>query len=267
LDAAKHIATTDIAAILDKLSRLPYISQEVIYGDGEPITPAEYTQNGDVQEFRFTSTLKSAFEGGGLANLPKISSYGWVSSDRANVFVTNHDTERNGQALNYKSSNNIYTLAHVFMLAWPFGTPTVLSSYEFGGNDDGSPNGGSGQCSGSGGAGGWLCQHRWPAVAGLVGLRNKASGTSVGNFVSGNSQQIAFSRGSIAFVIINNDGGSWSKTFSTSLPNGSYCDVANGAASGSRCTGPSYSVSGGSLNVNVPARSAIALHTGAMGTH
>ncbi|KDQ08018.1 glycoside hydrolase family 13 protein [Botryobasidium botryosum FD-172 SS1] len=267
LDAAKHIPQTDIAAILGKLTRPPYISQEVIFGAGEPITPNEYTPNGDVQEFRYTSALKSAFEGQGISSLPNSlsPSNGWVPSDHANVFVVNHDTERNGQALTYKDPNNAYTLAHVFMLAYPFGTPTVLSSYQFGGNDDGSPNNGNGQCSGTGGTNGWLCQHRWPAIAGLVGLRNKAFGTPVANQVTGSSQQIAFSRGAVAFVAINNDGNPWSKTFATSLPDGSYCDVANGAASGSGCTGPSYTISGGNLNVNIPAHSAIALHTGAMG--
>lgn len=46
----QDIATGDIANILGRLSRSPYITQEVIFGGGEPITPAEYVSNGDVQE-------------------------------------------------------------------------------------------------------------------------------------------------------------------------------------------------------------------------
>jgi hypothetical protein len=66
----------------------------------------------------------------------------------------------------------------VFSLAHPFGTPTILSSYQFGNTDDGAPNGGeqrvlfalrdadvelyagAGTCSGTGGTNGWLCQVR-----------------------------------------------------------------------------------------------------------
>ncbi|KAG9093717.1 hypothetical protein FRC07_011423, partial [Ceratobasidium sp. 392] len=51
LDAAKHIATGDISNILSRLSSKVYITQEVIFGNGEEVTPGEYTGNGDVQEF------------------------------------------------------------------------------------------------------------------------------------------------------------------------------------------------------------------------
>ena len=44
------IAVGDIANILGRLNGNPYITQEVIYGGGEPITPNQYTGNGDVQE-------------------------------------------------------------------------------------------------------------------------------------------------------------------------------------------------------------------------
>lgn len=40
----------DIANILGRFSRKPYITQEVIFGQGEPIQPSEYVGNGDVQE-------------------------------------------------------------------------------------------------------------------------------------------------------------------------------------------------------------------------
>ena len=40
------IPTDDIAAIISRLNSSVYITQEVIYGDRQPITPAEYVQNG-----------------------------------------------------------------------------------------------------------------------------------------------------------------------------------------------------------------------------
>ncbi|KAB5588411.1 Glycoside hydrolase family 13 protein [Ceratobasidium theobromae] len=255
LDAAKHIPTGDIANILSRLTSKPYITQEVIFGSGEPIVPSEYTGNGDVQEFRYTSTIQSAFQSGGISSLNDLDSRGWIASSGANVFVANHDTERNGASLTYKSGT-IYTLAHVFMLAYPYGTPTVLSSYTFSNNDDGSPSSGAGSCSGSGGANGWQCQHRWTAIAGMVKWRNGVSG-SVNNWSAGTS----------GFVVINNADSAWTKTFTTPLAAGSYCDMISGdAGSSGTCTGASYTVSGGTFTATVPARSAIALFTGAVGT-
>ncbi|KAF8596150.1 glycoside hydrolase family 13 protein [Ceratobasidium sp. AG-I] len=265
LDAAKHIAAGDISNILGRLTSTPYVTQEVIYGSGEPIQPSEYTGNGDVQEFRYTSAIQSAFQSGGISGLNGLESRGWVASTSANVFVANHDTERGGSSLSYKSGT-IYTLAHVFMLAYPFGTPTVLSGYTFSNNDDGAPSSGAGSCSGSGGANGWQCQHRWTAIAGLVKWRNGVSGT-VNNWVSGTSQQIAFGRGSSGFVVINNADSAWSATFTTPLAAASYCDMVSGAAGSSgACTGASYAVSGGTFTATVAARSAIAIFTGATGT-
>lgn len=54
----------------------------------------------------------------------------------------NHDTERGGSSLNYQASNNRYTLALVFSLSFPYGTPTILSGYQFSSYDAGSPNSG-----------------------------------------------------------------------------------------------------------------------------
>ncbi|KAF8603081.1 glycoside hydrolase [Ceratobasidium sp. AG-I] len=266
LDAAKHIATTDIANILSRLSTTVYITQEVIYGAGEPITPSEYTGNGDVQEFRYTSTVQSAFTSNGISSLNGLENNGWVSGSGANVFVANHDTERNGNSLNYNSASNIYTLAMVFSLSYPYGTPTILSSYSFSTTDDGAPNSGAGTCSGSTGTNGWLCQHRWTAVAGMVPWFNAVSGTSLTNWQTGTNQQIAFGRGAIGFVAINNADSAWTATFTTSLPNGSYCNVIVGPVSSGTCTGTSYTVASGSFSVAVAARSAIALYTGALGT-
>ncbi|KIJ56431.1 carbohydrate-binding module family 20 protein, partial [Sphaerobolus stellatus SS14] len=266
LDSAKHINTTDIANILSRLNSTskPYITQEVIYGAGEPITPNQYTGNGDVQEFRYTSTLQSAFSGSqALSSLQNLDNLGWVPGTGANVFVANHDTERNGNSLNYNSASNTYVLATIFSLAHPYGTPSVLSSYTFSDTDDGSPNGGTGTCSATGGTNGWLCQHRWPAFVGMVTFRNSVSG-NVTNFVSGGSQQIAFGRGSTGFLAINNQDSTWTSTFQTSLPAGTYCDVVAGPLSNGACQGASITVSScGTFTATISARNALAIHIGA----
>ncbi|PPQ83160.1 hypothetical protein CVT25_005407 [Psilocybe cyanescens] len=264
LDAAKHIAATDLANIISRLSTTPYITQEVIWGSGEPIQPSEYTGIGDVQEY--TSALKDAFSGGGISSLQNIDNEGWVSGSQANVFVANHDTERNGNSLNINSASNTYITATIFSLAHPYGTPTILSSYSFSTTDDGAPNGGTGACTATGGSGGWLCQHRFVAISGMVGFRNNVGTSALTNWVSPQSQQIAFGRGALGFVAINNADSAWSTTFTTSLPAGSYCDVISGISSSGACTGTGITVSGGTFTANVPARSAIAIHTGALGT-
>ncbi|KAJ3501538.1 hypothetical protein NLJ89_g9292 [Agrocybe chaxingu] len=227
LDAAKHIAAGDIANVLSRLSTTTYITQEVIYGSGEAVQPSEYTGNGDVQEFRYTYA--------------------------------------NGGSLKYNAASNIYVTAHVFSLAHPYGTPTVLSSYSFSSNDAGSPNSGTGTCSATSGTNGWLCQHRYTAISGMVGFRNNVGSAAINNWISPQSQQIAFGRGALGFVAINNADSAWTATFSTSLPDGQYCDVISGSSSSGTCTGTGVSVSAGSFSVTVPARNAIAIHTGALG--
>lgn len=54
---------------------------------------------------------------------------------------------------------------------------------------------GVGTCSGTGGSNGWLCQHRWVAITGMVGFHNNVGSASMTNWVSPQSQQIAFGRG------------------------------------------------------------------------
>ncbi|KAF7292118.1 Alpha-amylase [Mycena indigotica] len=266
LDAAKHIASSDIANILSRLSSKPYITQEVIWGSGEPIQPSEYVGNGDVQEFRYTTAVKNAFLGGGISGLQNLDNQGWVAGSQANVFVANHDTERNGNSLNINSPSNTYITATIFSLAHPYGTPTVLSSYSFSNTDAGAPNNNAGTCSATGGANGWLCQHRYVAISGMVGFRNNVGSAALNNWVSPQSQQIAFGRGNLGFVAINNADSAWTATFTTSLPNGNYCDVISGKSSNGACTGTGFTVSGGKLTATVPARSAVAIHTGAQGT-
>ena len=114
----------------------------------------------------------------------------------SNPFLFTLNQNQNGNSLNNNSPNNAYTLAMIFSLAHPFGTPTILSSYSgFTNTDAGAPNGGAGTCSGSGGSNGWLCQHRWAAVSGMVSFRNNVGSASLNNWLSPQSQQIAFGRG------------------------------------------------------------------------
>ncbi|KAH7108321.1 alpha-amylase-domain-containing protein [Auriculariales sp. MPI-PUGE-AT-0066] len=266
LDASKHMATGDIGAILSRLSTPPQlISQEVIFGPGEPILPSEYTANGGVQEFRYTYALKSAFLQGGISTLTEqIPGAGWLTSEQAMVFVLNHDTQRHdATSLTYKDAGNVLTLAHVFMLAFPYGTPSVLSAYEFEDSDAGPPKGGVGACYGAGGVEGWLCEHRWVAIAGMNAFHVAVTG-EVGNVLKGSQQQLAFSRGSSGYVAINNDDAEWVASFTTGLPQGVYCNVYEGARNSTGCAGSTVEVNeSGVAALTIPPRTATAFYVGA----
>jgi len=159
----------------------------------------------------------------------------------------------------------MYKNALIFNLAHPYGTPTILSSYTFAGTSDGAPNNNAGTCSGAPLTGpGWLCQHRW--VGAMVGFHNTVGSSDMTNWVSPSSQQIAFGRGALGFVVINNADSPWTAKFTTSLPSGTYCNAAwvVAAFTGSTCTGSAFTIaSDGSFSTVIPARHSIALHTGA----
>ncbi|KZP07860.1 carbohydrate-binding module family 20 protein [Athelia psychrophila] len=267
-DAATWIAAADLAAIVGQLkTKATYITQETHWIEDCPILPTEYTSIGDAQEFRYVVALKAAFLGSSssISTLENLNSQGWVDGSVANVFVATHDTERDGTSLIYSSPDNTYITASVFSLAHSYGTPTILSSYSFSDTNAGAPNSNTGVCSGSGGLDGWNCQHRYVAITGMVGFHNTASASAVVNWAAGSDQQIAFGRGSVAFVAINNDVQPWSQAFATGLPAGIYCDVIHGSVVSGVCSSVAYTVSSsGILNITVSARDAIAVHTNAV---
>ncbi|MFJ7120636.1 alpha-amylase family protein [Streptomyces albogriseolus] len=223
IDAAKHIPAADLANIKSRLTNpSAYWKHEVIFGAGEAVQPTEYTGTGDVQEFRYAYDLKRVFNNENLAYLKNYGEgWGYLTSGSAGVFVDNHDTERNGSTLSYKD-NATYTLANVFMLAWPYGAPDINSGYEFTDHDAGPPNGGRVDACWQNG---WKCQHNWREIRSMVGFRNATRGQAVTNWWDNGGDAIAFGRGSKGFVAINHESGSLTRTYQTSLPAGTYCDV------------------------------------------
>ncbi|MFD7610184.1 carbohydrate-binding module family 20 domain-containing protein [Streptomyces sp. NPDC059828] len=253
IDAAKHMPAADLAAIKAKL-RNPdvYWKQEAIYGAGEAVSPSEYLGNGDVQEFRYARDLKRVFTSENLAHLRNFGEgWGYMASGRSAVFVDNHDTERGGDTLSYKDGAG-YTLANVFMLAWPYGAPDVHSGYVWSDRDAGPPNGGRVNACYSDG---WKCQHAWREISSMVAFRNVAHGQGVTNWWDNGGDAIAFGRGDKAFVAINHESSPLTRTFQTSLPAGAYCDVQSG-------TGVTVN-SSGQFTRTLGADTAVALHVGA----
>ncbi|MGW6409719.1 carbohydrate-binding module family 20 domain-containing protein [Streptomyces vinaceus] len=253
IDAAKHMPAADLANIKSRLANPSvYWKQEAIYGAGEAVSPSEYLGNGDVQEFRYARDLKRVFQNENLAYLKNFGeAWGYMPSGQAGVFVDNHDTERGGDTLNYKDGS-AYTLASVFMLAWPYGSPDVHSGYEWTDKDAGPPNGGSVNACYSDG---WKCQHAWREISSMVAFRNAARGQAVTNWWDDGADRIAFGRGTKAYVAINHESTALTRTFQSSLPAGDYCDVQSGRTVNVN--------SAGQFTATLGAGTALALHVGA----
>ncbi|MFH9953788.1 carbohydrate binding domain-containing protein [Streptomyces roseolus] len=263
MDAVKHMPATDLAAIRGRLTdRSVHWMQEAIHGAGEAVSPGEYLATGDVQEFRYTTDLKRILTGEKLSYLKNFGeAWGYMPSAQSGTMVANHDTERNGSSLSYRDGAN-YTLAHVFMLAHPYGSPSVHSGYEFASRDAGAPNGGNVNACHSDG---WSCQHAWRQIANMVAFRNVSEGTGLTDWWDNGNNAVAFGRGSKAFLAVNHEGGSLTRTFQTSLPAGTYCDVQHGDPTTSGgCTGTTYTVgTDGRFTAAIGGNDAVALHVGA----
>ncbi|MFF3500896.1 carbohydrate-binding module family 20 domain-containing protein [Streptomyces sp. NPDC003247] len=253
IDAAKHIDPADLSNIKSRLTNSSvYWKQETIGASGEAVQPSQYTGTGDVQEFTYGRDLKRVFNSEKLSYLKNFGeAWGYLPSATSSVFVTNHDTERSGTTLTYKDGAN-FTLANVFMLAWPYGSPDVHSGYEFSDHDAGPPNNGQvNACYTEG----WKCQHAWTEIASMVGWRNTAGDAAVTNWWDNGNNAIAFGRGSNAYVVINHESSSLTGTFQTSLPAGTYCDVQSNQ--------PVTVNSSGQFTATLGSNTALALHTGA----
>lgn len=287
IDAAKHIPVSDLKAIIAKLNKNmkgeePYLFLEIIDPGHEPIKTMHYYQplsQVDVTEFFYSLELSRIFKYGELAWLKSFGS-SWqmhqtgpqmMPSDRAIVFVNNHDNERGhgagGDLLTFRDGP-LYELAQIFMLAWPYGYPQILSSYFFkpGEEDFGPPVDAHGKllspfpiqqqkCQA-----GWLCQHRRSWASGMAQFRNAtADSFSMSNWQSGGPRQIAFARGneqgSKGFVVINATQLPWSFEGMTGMSPGQYCDVI--AAGCSKTVRVDLKRR---LKLTIPAMSAVAIH-------
>ncbi len=259
VDAAKHIPAGELAAIVGALNDTtagarPFVFQEVF--PGEPPAPGDYYGVGDVLDFTYADKMKGAFQG----DIASLSSFGpsWGILPAANSvsFVTNHDTERSGRHLSYKDGATA-TLANVFQLAWKHAAPTVYAGFDFA-NADAAPPNANGFVTDTTCGSGWHCLDRDPLITGMVGWRGAVGSADVTNFQSPAGNVIGFGRGSTGFVAINNTGAAHTATYTTGLADGSYCDVLAGCAT-------TVTVSGGRATITVPAKGAVAFHTGSTG--
>jgi len=263
VDAAKHIDTPELAAIMGKIGGGLYSFLEVIGHTGEAVTPEMYYHVADITEFNYPIKLANQFQDAG--NLQYLNNFGesWglMPSDLGVIFIDNHDTQRGhaGEAALTHMSGAVYNLANIFMLAHPYGYPKVMSSYYFSDTDAGPPGRG---VHGNGlncfYGNDWVCEHRWPEIANMVAWRRSAGGAWTENWESQGGSRISFCRNGAACVLINREGSAWQASVSVSMPDGQYCNVQ--VSDGSDC--PKVNVQGGRVSVNIPGMKAVAFHVG-----
>ncbi|KAJ6469321.1 glycoside hydrolase superfamily [Mycena sanguinolenta] len=272
VDAAAYMEPANLSAIYSALSGSPYRTQEVY--DGGASNPPMYDTIGDVIEFGAASYVMQAFLGTSgtfmttVSNLvtpvPMNTAWDLIPSNVANFIMSNQDTERStpSDSLNYLSPNNAYVLGAIFMLGFNYGTPTVYSGYNFSTYDIGAPQDSKGNtnpvtCFENG----WRCEQEWIAIANMVLYHNAVGSAGLTNVFVGTEQQVAFGRGSTGFLVINNEGSTWTEKFTTSLPAGTYCDIIHDTDTApNTCSGPSYVVSSsGQFTATIAAYDALAL--------
>ena len=289
IDSAKHMDPNDIASIKRKFMTKAGItdersfpwSQEVIYhnGESEKFAPERYEKNGQVTEFSYAYSLLKDFNGS-ITNLKNITSDLLDDADNATVFVSNWDTARGSETLKPVSGAR-YELANAFMLGYDYGHPKILSDYAFNEStqyDDGVKDSTDTTvpkismddvCATQKDPtqmeyGDWNCQQRWTSIRGMVKFHNAVNGTSVGNWQESGSNNIAFERvdangKSKGLLALNNTLQEHDVDYTTSLPDGEYCNVY-----ASRTCSKTVTVSGGHVKATIGKRSAIAIYAGAV---
>jgi alpha-amylase len=272
VDAAKHIQQADLDSIIRMVNTtltgearpLPYFYLEVVGGAGEAVTARDYYGEGyssggaaDITEFTFVG-VGDKFRGIGGQHISQLNpngsagnqfspaAWGLLPSDKAVVFLQNHDTQHSC-GLSYRDGN-IFRLANVWMLAAPYGYPSILSAYPFvcpSGNSTGPPSDAGGHtnnvtCASSletAVIGQWVCEHRDPDIRNMVGFRHVVAGTDQNHWWDDGSNAIAFSRGDRGFVAINREDTLVTVATTTGLQPGTYCDRITGGLAGAACVG------------------------------
>jgi alpha-amylase len=295
IDAAKHIQQVeldDIFTIVDSTVTAegrprPYYFLEVIGGAGEALSPHDYFGEAyasggaaDITEFTFTG-VDGKFLGTNGAHIAQLdptgtpgnqfseSAWGLLPSDKAVVFLENHDTQH-GCGLGYRDGD-AFRLANVWMLAQPYGYPKILSSYAFdcpGGNSVGPPSDAAGHtddltCATSletAAIGEWVCEHRDPYLRRMVAFRKAVAGTAITHWWDDGANAIAFARGDRGFVAINREAGALDTMLVTGMAPGTYCDLLTGGLVRGACAGTSVAVdSTGTARITIPAMQALAI--------
>lgn len=296
IDAAKHIqqvSLDDIFAIVDSTAKaegrpIPYYVLEVSTGPGEALGPSDYYGEAygsggaaDITEFIFQGVGDKFLENGGQhisqlnPNGPSGSQFspaawGLMPSDKAVVFLENHDTQHDIGRISYRDGS-VFRVANVWMLAQPYGYPSILSAYAFvrpQENSMGPLSDGNGwtlpvACASSLESAAddqFVCEHRDPYILHMVAFRKYVAGTDQNHWWDDGANAIAFSRGNKGFVAISRETTAVTDTIATGMPPGTYCDLLTGGILAGACVGTSVLVDlTGSVQITLQPNTAIAI--------
>jgi alpha-amylase len=253
IDAAKHIQQVELNDILARMNstltaegrQLPYVFLEVIGGSGEALSPRDYFGEGyssggaaDITEFTFVG-VGNKFRGINGEHISQLNpngppgsqfseaAWGIMPSNKAVVFLQNHDTQHSC-GISYRDGD-VFRMANVWMLAQPYGYPSILSSYAFScppENSMGPPSDAQGWTTAvTCGDGQWVCEHRDPSILNMVSFRHVVAGSDINHWWDNGANAIAFSRGTRGFVAINNGTNPLDTTVSTGMAAGTYLDL------------------------------------------
>ena len=276
VDAAKHIGQPDLDAIYSRLHNTadgtrPLWSLEVFGGGPGILSPQAFTSSGKVLGLDGVKQIRDAFNSytadhvGSIATLQAFGAdSGLTAGDKTVSFVQNHDTERNGDALNYKNgARNM--LATEWLLASGYGTPQVYASFTWNTTDDSPPADADGMITDTDCASAaWSCTDRNAGVVGMVGWHNHVGKAKQQNWWDDGQNVIAFGRGAKGWVSFNNGSAAKKITVQTGMSAGTYCDVVHGKKSGGSCTGPTIKVKdNGKATVTIGATDAVAIQASA----
>ncbi len=287
IDGGKHMAAQDIAAILGGLQGKFYVFRK-------PSTRAARSRCA-IGNTRPTATspssptafaLGAAFDdacSGRLSDLQNRFSQGDMLPSRfAQVFTDNHDNQRghgvgSGCVVDHRDGQE-HVLANIFALAYPYGYPSVMSSFYWQtsstdntGDSIGPPSSNDGgktwgvglgaetrpvygpdqvagdtpaNCSAAYENGKWACEHRRTSTANMVAFRKATAGEAVRDWqnIGGiPSDHIAFGLGSKGFVAINGTSRDAANViYTTGMPDGVYCNVVHYdfGATSGKCVDP-----------------------------
>jgi alpha-amylase len=273
VDAAKHIAVEDLKQIVAALPRSTSFLFEVYDG---PAMPALYREFGNTFGFKWSRLVPGMFEDAGLLS-GEASPAALELLEPAEgtiAMVTNHDTERDKTTLSYKDKVK-FELANMFMLSIPYGKPMIYSGYAFADRDAGPkvlahgktadavcPAVSSAATVGKVAHGSFVCSHRWAGITGMIQWRDAVGAAAPQNYVSkGNAY--GFSRGKLGFVLFNTGPTKFVSSVKTTLPAGTYCNVAVTGKQGSKIACASSArvtiAKDGTAKLNLPAWSAVAI--------
>src|SRR5438477_1966946 len=288
IDAAKHIQQVELDDILTRVNDTlvgagkprPYFVLEVAGGAGEALSPPDYFGEGyssggaaDITEFTFVGVgnkfrqlngehISQLNPNGTPGNQFSAAAWRLIPSDKAVVFLQNHDTQHNC-GISYRNGD-VFRIANVWMLAQPYGYPSILSSYAFDcptGNSMGPPSDANGwtlnvSCASSletATIGQWVCEHRDPSILNMVSFRHVVAGTDINHWWDNGASAIAFSRGNRGFVAINGGANSVDTTVTTGMATGTYRNLLSANLVGVDLTG--------AVDLTLAANSAMAIDT------